>query len=131
MLNCLLLALQPQVSIHLQLSVRPVPLHVQLLLLAGWLLLHPPGLPHVPACVLKQERVAQPAPREQILQACHADTHLITMASVLSRWNPLTDLMLSTTRLVWDWGGTMLRYFTIRISKEEAATAMIKADTIE
>ena len=35
MLSCLLLALQPQVSIHLQISVPPVPLHVQLLLLLG------------------------------------------------------------------------------------------------
>jgi len=55
MSSCLLPPVHFKISIHLQLSVQPVSLHVQPLLLAGWLPLHPPGLPHLPAGESQQE----------------------------------------------------------------------------
>lgn len=36
-----------------------------------------------------------------------------------------------TLVLVWDWGGTRLRYCTSKNRKKEVATAMIKEDTME
>merc|ERR1719427_876509 len=74
---CLLTSVHFKLSIHLKLRVQPVPLHVQPLLLVGWLPLQPPGLAHLPrlsAGKLEQERVAQPAAKEQIARPCQTDT---------------------------------------------------------
>ena len=53
------------------------------------------------------------------------------MPKVVPTTHPLIPPHTGTLVLVCDWGGTRLRYCTIRNRKKEAATAMIKEDTIE
>ena len=53
------------------------------------------------------------------------------MPGVVPTTHPLIPPHTGTLVLVCDWGGTRLRYCTIRNRKKEAATAMIKEDTRE
>ena len=58
------------------------------------------------------------------------DRNTLMYCATVDRTHPLIPPHTGTLALDCDCGGTRLRYCTIRNRKKEAATAMIKEDTI-